>query len=162
MGINERRYILVHIARRFAGRVYEIDELVNEAWLNPNVRAAETPSRLFIAGRWAMISYMHKEQKDGRRKYKIYFRPLINEDGVTVEPIVAMFDRAEFMDSLERAVRGLTKRQKLVVHRRMQGCELKDIAKILGVSRERVRQIGASAYAQMRIWFDIASAEMVA
>ncbi|HUV63531.1 MAG TPA: hypothetical protein VMW24_06500 [Sedimentisphaerales bacterium] len=67
MTLADKRYLLASIAVKFArysaGR-YEVDELINEAWLSKHVRNAKEVPILWQAGRWAMITYMHQQQRD--------------------------------------------------------------------------------------------------
>lgn len=141
------------MAKGFAGQ-YQIDELINEAWLNKHVRQAETPSRIWITGRWAMINYMHSQQKDGRKKWMIHTQPLFTDEGFMYEPEVADFGRTEFLDQLERACRGLSECQKTALAMRLSGCCHREIAKKLATTKQTAGNILRRAYAALHPWYD--------
>ncbi len=126
MTIDDKRYLLASIAWKFASRSqgrYEVDELINEAWLNPHVRKAKETSLLWMAGRWAMISYMHKMQKDNRKRWKIKTCSLYNKEGRYVcEPAaVTPVDIRELREDLERMMWRLTPKQKRITNWIFQG-----------------------------------------
>ena len=64
MTLDDKRYLLASIAKRYVrfGR-YEMDELINEAWLSKHVRVAKDTSILWMAGNWAMQNYMKRQEK---------------------------------------------------------------------------------------------------
>ena len=68
---DDRFYLLVNIARRRAGPLYEIDELVNEAWLKPNVRHAKNAKYLCMAGHWAMLNYIRNDLRK-RTQFSVF------------------------------------------------------------------------------------------
>ena len=168
MGIDEKRDILASVAKKFAGWRYEVDELINEAWLKERIREAQHPAEVFMCGRTAMIDYMRKQEKYRvGRKRRVWFHPLVLEhddtgDRYNKEPETVCFDNVAFRDDLERRCRGFTREQKLVLTARLDGIPHRQIAKVIGVCESRVSQIWANLRAIMRIQYEISKAEMVA
>jgi len=58
-------------------------------------------------------------------------------------------DSAETVEAVRFAIAALNERHKYVVEQRMAGLRLQDIADVLGVSRERVRQLEEQAHAML-------------
>ena len=158
MTFDDKRYLLISIAQKYANRLYEVDELVNEAWLSRHVREATETPILWMAGRWAMITYMHKMQKDNRKAFKVTFRSLSCDDnygGLFIDPPTPVCDCLMVQDDLEYMVRNLSNRDKTVMQMKLSGAYLREIGKKLGITRERVRQIWYSIQAKMRIRYAI-------
>ena len=151
MTLNDKRYLLVSIARKYASYRYEIDELVNEAWLNKNVRAQTERKRFYIAARWAIISYMRKQEKRGHKKYHIHTQPLITgENRYITEPEVVPFNNLEYIGLYSWLRKGLTPKQKLIVELRLNGLEWKEIGRTLGHSKQYVFQLWKKACGIMK------------
>jgi RNA polymerase sigma factor (sigma-70 family) len=150
MTLNDKRYLLCSVARKYANRKYEIDELINEAWLDENVRSQTDFKRLCIAAHWAMINYMRTQEKRNWKKFHIYTHPLQLDDGYVVEPEVVPFSHFELQHDLTILLKSLTPKQKLVIRLRMEGVNLRDIGKKMGLTRERIRQIESKAHRIMK------------
>ena len=157
MSDDEKRFMLVSIAKRFmySGR-YEIDELVNEAWLSPSVRDKDAPPLVWLAGRWAMLAYMKKEQRFGRH---IHTQSLHCENGPGFDKIVIPDNMEMVFDDLRVMLNGLSKREKDILAARFDGEQLRPLGRRFGISYERVRQIQQSALAKMRIRYQISLGE---
>ena len=152
--LNQRRAILAKIANRlsgpFAGWRYEIDELINEAWLCPKVRAAQEPWQLFTAGRWAMHEY-RRTQSRTRVKTRVLTESAISGGTYIADRPIVVLDNVEFRDYFEHASYHLTREQLLAVKLRLAGFEWAMIARIIGVySIEHAFQIHARACSVMR------------
>jgi hypothetical protein len=76
MTFEDKFYLIVSIAQRRAGPRYEIDELVNEAWLTKKVRMAKNAKHLCMAGHWAMLDYIRND----KRKHK-QFNVFLEKEG---------------------------------------------------------------------------------
>ena len=159
---DQRRRMLGYIARCYTGRRYEMDELVNEAWLRPSVRDTHETWKLFKAARWAMLDYMRTQEGPGsyRRgvQRRVWWHPLIvDNDGHEFrrEPQVVPFDSAAFGDEMKRICRNLSREQKLVVNLRLDGVEWKAIARTIGIKfPEHAYQIWSKACAIMRMQYE--------
>lgn len=170
ISVDEKQHILRWTAKKYTGwhtsGRYEIDELINEAWLNIEVRNTQERWKLFIAARWAMLSYMRRQQKSWRQS-RIYTHPLINEEGkYIVEPRIIPFNSIDFRDDMERMCHDLTRTEKLVLKLRLEGLPWKQIAKAIGFnfkySDNHVGQIYVKICALIRIRFKIGYIEAVA
>lgn len=167
ISVEERRAMLASIAIRYAGWRYEVDELINEAWLRKSVRKAQHPAFVFIAGRSAMIDYMRSQQ--GRRDRKRYWlHPLFTdahqseETHPSNEPIVFPFDEVEFKDDLERICQGMTREHKLITRMLLAGGTQKQAARAIGLTESRISQIWQSLRARIRIQYEISHVEAIA
>jgi len=159
--IDEKRYLLISIAKGYmsSGR-YEIDELVNESWLSKHVRESQEPSLLWMAGNWAMINYMRKQEERNRKRWKIHISSLYDDEGGYVyEPEAMPLQKAEVREELERMHRGLSPRQLKIMQWKFEGRQLKYIGEQLGVSKDRGRQLWRQVQAMMRIRYEISCAE---
>jgi hypothetical protein len=134
MTFNDKRFLLVSVARRYASYRYEIDELINEAWLDENVQKQAETGRFWMAARWAMLNYMRIQEKRGRKKHHIQTTPLIADGGdeYIIEPEIAPFNNFDYTYDFAWLCKGLTYRQKLVVRMRLEGFEWKEIAQAIG------------------------------
>ena len=152
MTFNDKRYLLVSVAKRYVNYRYEIDELVNEAWCDDNVRAQTGAGNFWKAARWAMLNYMKRQEKRGRKKWQIHTEPLtVGEDDYIVEPEITPFNEFDYTHDFAWLCRGLTRRQRLVVKMRLNGYSLREIAhKTNGTSGEYARQIAVKAFKIMR------------
>jgi len=167
MTIADKRYLLASIAVKFtrhSGGRYEVDELINEAWLSRHVRDAKEVPLLWQAGRWAMITYMHQQQRDTPNHwYRCTFTSLYREPGAkcvyTIEPECTEIPwRLDTLDALEYMARNLSDREREIMALRFSGSQLKEIGAVIGISRERVRQIVEAVKAKMRIQYEISMA----
>ena len=147
MTLEDKRYLLVSVARRYASYRYEIDELINEAWLDRNVQKQTETGRFWSAARWAMINYMKRQEKRNWKKYHIHTTPLIvGDEEYIIEPEVTPFNNIDYAHDLAWLCKGLSSRQRLVVKMRLDGFEWREIAQAIGgVSKQRVSQI----------WFEV-------
>ncbi len=150
MNPDDKRYMLISIAQQYvghnAGYRYEIDELVNEAWLDKHVKNAKSTHYVFQAGRWAMLKYMRSQQKDQKKRWKIHFTSLYDEDGYTLEPEVVPLNEVEVRDTVKWIERDLTPKQKQILQWKRDGRTFQYIAKQLGVTR----QYGGCLWEQIR------------
>jgi len=152
MTFEDKRYLLVSVAKRYVGYRYEIDELVNEAWLNMNVQEQTDKPLFWKAARWAMLNYMRRQEKRGRKKWRIHTEPLtVGEDEYIVEPEITPFNEFDYAHDFAWLCRGLTRQQRLVVKMRLNGYSWREIAhKTNGTSGEYARQIAVKAFKIMR------------
>ena len=152
MTFNDKRYLLVSVAKRYVGYRYEIDELVNEAWLDMNVQAQTDKPLFWKAARWAMLNYMKRQEKRGRRKWQIHTVPLIaGDDECIFEPEIIPFNEFDYEHDFEWLCRFLTPRQRQVVKMRIDGFGYKEIAYATNVqSQQYARQIAKRAFEIMR------------
>jgi DNA-directed RNA polymerase specialized sigma24 family protein len=121
--------ILKRITRRFVGNWFEHDELVNQAWLSPQVRNAETKHHVVRAGLNAVYDYMRHEL--GRRKNKGPQRLIIEP---TVEDVAS--DVWIDFDSMST---GLSPTKKLIIKLRADWFTTDEIAKIVGIGKTTVK-----------------------
>lgn len=160
---DEKRYMLISVAKRYAGRRYEIDELVNEAWLSRHVRDAIEPPLVWLAARWAMLNYMRKQQHVGQRQNHLKFHSLyVQETGYLIEPVVMPLGIAQVRDDLEYMARELTPKQKKIMKWKFEGRKMKWIGEQFGVSGERGRQLWGQIQAIMSIRYKVSMCEAVA
>lgn len=142
MTLNDKRYILCSVARRYACyKRYEIDELINAAWLVKNVREQEETGMFWMAARWAMINYMKQQEKTNCKKYHIHTSPLIVGDSLTVEPETIPFNNVDYDCDFQWLTRPLTDRQRLVVKMKLEGFNWREIGRKIGYCGEYAKQI---------------------
>lgn len=127
---NERRYILAHVAMRLCSKYFEIDELINEAWLVEGVRTTQQRWKVFVAGRWAMLTYINKERK--RWKRRIHLGALDKNEYKLVEPEIIPRYEIDFLDEIARLEKVLDRKKRLILRCKLEGLTDRAIAKILG------------------------------
>ena len=66
--------------------------------------------------------------------------------------------RLDTLDALEYMARNLSDQEREIMALRFSGSQLKEISKIVGLCRERVRQIIEAVKSKMRIQYDISMA----
>ena len=152
MTFDDKRYLLVSVAKRYVGYRYEIDELVNEAWCDDNVRAQTGAGNFWKAARWAMLNYMKRQEKRGRKKWQIHTVPLmVGDDEYIIEPEIAPFNVVDHNHDFAWLCRDLTPRQRQVVKMRIDGFGYKEIAYATNVqSQQYAQQIAKRAFKIMR------------
>ena len=152
MSLEDKMKILQVVAiGRIFNNQFEIDELIDVAWLRASVREAVSASQLFMAAKFAMIDYirvqrgrpyywdprLHKKILKPTRKYTTSFCSLQNEN----EFSKALFNNIAFQEDLKNLLKGCTRTQKLVAKMRFSGFSRKEIGKIIPCSITRVDQI---------------------
>jgi len=155
---NERRYMLVHVAVRVRGwrNRYEIDELVNEAWLSRHVRETQQRWKVFVAGRWAMLNYIRQEERRNRKVFFVSFKNLTDQEWYYHDPTTKDKYIFEYLDEVARLTRGFTRTQKLVFDMRMQGYTLKEIGRFVGNhTQQNAQQIWQRCLAILRLQYGL-------
>ena len=161
---KDKYYLLLSIASKFtvrSGGRYEVHELVNEAWLSRYVRDATETQIFWMAGYWAMVDYMHKQQHDGQKQNHIKTFSLYNKDGRYVyEPEIKATCPLDVQDDLRYMLQSkLTQQERDVIAMSLEGQTFKSIGSKLGLCRERIRQVKNKAFAKMRIRYQISMGE---
>jgi RNA polymerase sigma factor (sigma-70 family) len=139
--VADRRFLLCSIAQRYTrisrGK-YEVDELINEAWLDKNVRKAPSRKYLCMAGHWAMKRYMKSQERRWRpRKWTI--RSLYDNSEYYVEPTVEDPETLLAVDNILHALSHSNKHERLLVGLRLRGWNMRRIARRFGVTGTTVR-----------------------
>lgn len=141
ISLAQRLEVLHRISRRYVGWRFEEDELVNQMWLSPYVRAAEFEHQLARAGRNAMFDYFDHEL----RKYE---GPSSFEAEPTVEDVCedVWMDWSCMSSNLNRT-------QKLVIKLKSDWFTMPEISKIVGLCANGVRHAMKSANLEkMKKW----------
>ena len=145
MTTDDQYYLLKSIAARYAGRRYQADELVAEAWLSHKVRTQTDTGRFWQAARWAMLDYIREQERTDpdRWAHHIHTSTLI-VDGT--EPGIEPPNSIDYADYLARLCRDMTREQRLVVKMKLAGHKWRDVARTIGgVSSQRAYQIWCGA-----------------
>jgi RNA polymerase sigma factor (sigma-70 family) len=142
MMLEEKIEILRCVARRFKTNRFEIDELVNEAWLRKNIREANDASYLSMAGKSAMIDYM-RTNTGFKLKHRCYFHQhnLFEDGHQIIQPSSHDPSEVAFFDELNYTIRNFTRTQKLITKAILSGITMRSIGKIIGCSESNVSQI---------------------
>ena len=156
MTLEDKRYLLVSVARRYVSYRYEIDELINEAWLDKNVQKQTETGGFWQAARWAMINYMKRQEKRNRKKWHIHTQPLITGDEeYIIEPEITPFNNFDHAHDLVWLCKGLTRQQRLIVKMRMDGFEWKEIAHAIGdVSKQYAHDIWVESCTHIKMRYE--------
>ena len=157
MTLKDKMRILQIVARRRNfNNLFEINELINEAWKRKSVREAKEPYILYTRAKNAMIDYIRiqngrphywdtkkvsKKVLKPSHKYRTFFHSLQTEDGFIIEPIVFLSNEIEHREHLNRLIKNLTRTQKLIVKLRINGFKNREIGEIIPCSESRVSQI---------------------
>lgn len=131
MMFEDMHKVLSRITRRYVGWRFEHDELINQAWLSPYVRNAQTEHHLVRAGLNAVCDYLRSEL--GRYKPKL-------PQHLTSEPLVEDRGRDVWMD-FDAMSSGMSRTQKLIIKLRADWFNDTEIGRIIGITSSRVGQL---------------------
>ena len=147
---NDRYWLLWSIAKQYAGPNYQIDELINEAWLARRVRKEVDTGRFWQTAKWVMLDYIREQERTDTKRWKCHLqiKALPDDD---VGPGVVDFNQVEYNDWTTWLYNRLTNRQRMVVEMRLNGCKWPEIAEAVGgISGQRVYQVYREALDVLR------------
>jgi len=153
--------ILKNIALGFVRKNgwYQVDELVNEVWLQGGIQKAKNERHLMQVAYCDMVDYIRTQdgrtnQITGERKRRL--RGALSLDSVNPELITGEtrgaligkadpnFDLTDAKEQFEVLMAPLTKTEKLIVVMLRSGFTLKEIGFVVGVGESRISQINKS------------------
>lgn len=133
---EHRLNILKKMAYKHASNRFMPYELMNEMWLRPQVRKAQSVPFLMIAARNAMWDYFRMQLgKRGEKKpHHVTLDPLLEDKIAEIAEIDAKMD-------FDSAISRLSRTQKLILKLRADFFTYREIGKIVGVSACRIQQL---------------------
>ena len=148
----DKYHLLRYIAGKYVNKAhydkYDIDELVNEAWLCPNVRKQEHAMRFCMAVHWAMINYMRLMEDKNKKKWKIKFssfadfehsgEPNYLFESLTLAEISTDMADLELKDALPVLLQSLTPFEIQLLIAKLNGVQQTELALKLHFSKQTI------------------------
>ena len=130
-------YMAVNFAKNHPG--YEIDELVNEIYISKAFQTMTHHAMIWKASQWAMNRYhVHIHRKTA-------YQPTSSlddtEDQSRFECLRIDYDTVDVIDLIEELSKRLPVRSKRILGMLAEGRNMSEIARLLGLSVERIRQL---------------------
>jgi len=169
---NDLIPIASKVRSKYRGHSFEIDELINEAWLQGDFKKQNTKKLALVAAKMDMIDYAirisgtKKRYKDGKLVKNERPKFLTNQDAkdgkfsqgsgksIFDRPYSEKnFDNIDDKDFLQHLMRALDSRERLAMSTYFfEGKSMKEVSTIIGLTYCRTSTFFRETYKKMRDW----------